>query len=134
MTCSTAASAPPTARRAAPRFSSWRPTRSESARSCRFRDVRYAGALATAPSAFVLTAAREGDTLRLSVTVRDALSSATAAADFHRYFIQMRGGFRVTGRLAGNAVADSGAGFFETWRKGGQAEGRKQTEGRKATD
>lgn len=105
----------------------------------RFRDVQYAGARATAspspspsptptptsgvvaPSAFMLAAAREGDTLRLSVTVRDALSSATAAADFRRYFIQMRGGFTLTGRLGGSAVADSGAGFFETWRKGGRA-------------
>ena len=97
----------------------------------RFRDVRYSGALATrtggvpAPSAFALTAAREGDTVRLAVEVRDALASRSAAAGFHRYFIQMRGGFRLTGRLAGDAVADSGAGFFETWRKGGKAGRRK---------
>ncbi len=91
----------------------------------RFREVRYSGALPTAapgvfaPSAFTLMAGREGDTVRLAVGVRDALASATAAADFHRYFIQMRGGFRLTGTLAGVPVADSGAGFFETWRKSG---------------
>lgn len=96
----------------------------------RFRDVRYAGALATqtrgvsAPSAFTLTAAREGDTVRLAVDVRDALASATAAAEFRRYFIQMRGGFTLAGKIAGKTAADSGAGFFETY-VGGKAEGRK---------
>ena len=90
----------------------------------RFRDVRYAGALATptpgvsAPSAFALTAGRGADTVRLAVDVRDALASKSAAAGFHRYFIQMRGRFTLAGKLAGAIASDSGAGFFETYVAG----------------
>jgi hypothetical protein len=38
-----------------------------------------------------------------------------AAVDFRRVFLQMRGRFSLVGRVAGKAVSDSGAGFFETY-------------------
>lgn len=90
----------------------------------RFRDVSYRGALPAAgrgvsgPAAFGLIASRESDTVRLEVAVEDAQATASAAADFRRYFLQMRGRFRLTGRLTGAAVSDSGEGFFETYVAG----------------
>jgi hypothetical protein len=99
----------------------------------RFRRIAYGGAQpargvagVSAPARFTLVAAREADTVRLHVTVDDALASRTAAAAFGRTFVQMRGRFTLEGRLAGTIVADSGAGFFETYvrapsRGGGSA-------------
>jgi hypothetical protein len=89
----------------------------------RFRQVRYAGAGPAAapgvpaPAEFVLTATRDADTVSLRVAVEDALGSVSAAAEFRRYFLQMRGRFTLEGRLAGAAVRDSGRGFFETYVK-----------------
>jgi hypothetical protein len=37
------------------------------------------------------------------------------AGDFRRVFLQMRGSFVLTGRVAGQTVSDSGMGFFETY-------------------
>jgi len=93
----------------------------------RFRDVHYAGAQRTsnpgvaAPTRFELTARREADTMRLDVDVEQVHASAAAAAEFRRYFLQMRGRFTLGGRLTGEAVADSGAGFFETYVSGSGA-------------
>ncbi len=90
----------------------------------RFRTIRYSGSRPTAtpgvmsPERFELLAAREADTVRLSVVVEDALATAMGAADFRRYFLQMRGRFVLAGRLAGAAVSDSGRGFFETYIPG----------------
>jgi hypothetical protein len=88
----------------------------------RFRRIAYEGARPAAgvagvraPARFTLVAAREADTVRLRVTVDDALASRTAAAAFGRTFVQMRGRFTLEGRLAGAAVSDSGTGFFETY-------------------
>ena len=70
----------------------------------------------TAPDRFRILATRGGDTVRLSVDVDHALASDMAATSFRRYFLQMRGRFRLEGELAGEAIADSGSGFFETYR------------------
>jgi hypothetical protein len=89
----------------------------------RFREIRYTGAGPAAapgvraPAEFLLSAARETDTLRLRVAVEDALGSVSAAADFRRYFLQMRGRFTLEGWLVGEMVRDSGSGFFETYVK-----------------
>jgi hypothetical protein len=37
------------------------------------------------------------------------------AIKLERYFIQMRGRWLLDGRIAGEALSDSGAGFFETF-------------------
>lgn len=78
------------------------------------RPVVGAGA-AHAPASFSLTARREADTVRLEVQVSDAVATEMPVADFRRVFLQMRGRFSLAGRVAGNAVADSGSGFFETY-------------------
>jgi hypothetical protein len=88
----------------------------------RFSRINYhgtqaaAGAVkATAPVRFDLVAAREADTLRLEVSVTDALGTEMNTGGFRRVFLQMRGRFTLRGRLLGQMVADSGTGFFETY-------------------
>jgi len=88
----------------------------------RFDRVKYQGRRtlrgrggATAPHRFDLIATREQDTLRLAVAVTDALGTDMKTRGFHRTFLQMRGRFTITGRVLGQAVSDSGAGFFETY-------------------
>ena len=88
----------------------------------RFDAIRYRGSQpatglshALAPQAFALTASRVADTVHLDVDVSDALASGMGVGGMRRAFLQMRGGFRLTGRLGGEAVADTGMGFFETY-------------------
>jgi hypothetical protein len=64
---------------------------------------------------FDLVATREQDTLRIAVAVKDALGTDMKTGGLRRTFLQMRGHFTVTGRVLGQAVSDSGAGFFETY-------------------
>jgi len=89
----------------------------------RFERIAYQGnapatgtQAASAPARFTLVADRGGDTVRLAVRVEDALASEMKAAGVHRLFLQMRGGFRLTGRIGGAEVSDTGHGFFETYR------------------
>ncbi len=88
----------------------------------RFDSIHYVGArpaaglqAAVSPRSFELVAARLMDTLRLHVDVGDALASETGLGAARRGFLQMRGTFRVSGRVAGRIVADTGSGFFETY-------------------
>jgi hypothetical protein len=88
----------------------------------RFNKISYEGARPVAgssrtkaPTQFSLTGIRDADSVRLDVRVVDALATEMAAGQFRRVFLQMRGQFRVTGRVAGETVADSGMGFFETY-------------------
>jgi hypothetical protein len=88
----------------------------------RFTGIRYEGRgpaanarSAQAPDRFSLLATHENDSVRVRVRVVDALGTSMAAGEFRRVFLQMRGSFVVTGRVAGQTVADSGMGFFETY-------------------
>lgn len=87
----------------------------------RFRTIAYEGAMPAggaggrAPARFTLAAARDADTLRLHVDVLSAQSTESAAGGMRRLFLQMRGRFRLEGRLSGEAVSDAGLGFFETY-------------------
>lgn len=88
----------------------------------RLDPIRYQGTRAssgnlraTAPARFELLATRDSDTLRLHGDVADALGTEMGTGSFRRVFLQMRGPFRLTGRLLGDQVADSGLGFFETY-------------------
>ena len=67
------------------------------------------------PDSLWFTAARLRDTLRVVIVVVDAAASRSAAAGPGRVFLQMRGRWRASGTAAGQLVADSGTGFFETW-------------------
>jgi hypothetical protein len=40
-----------------------------------------------------------------------------SATSFRRLFLQMRGRFALQGRIGGQSVADTGRGFFETYRR-----------------
>jgi hypothetical protein len=89
----------------------------------RFTNITYEGrrpvagaTSAHAPASFSLVASHGEDSVRLNVGVVDALGTNMEAGDFRRVFLQMRGRFVLTGRVAGQAVADSGMGFFETYR------------------
>jgi hypothetical protein len=68
-----------------------------------------------APAHLELRASRETDSVWLRVDVTDAQATRMGAGGVRRFFIQMRGRWRLEGRLAGAALADSGAGFFETF-------------------
>ena len=88
----------------------------------RFTRVEYLGSQraagangATSPQRFTLSASRASDTLHLKVRVIDALATSMGASGFRRLFLQMRGQFVMSGRVLGETVADSGAGFFETY-------------------
>jgi hypothetical protein len=90
----------------------------------RFTTIGYSGSRqaagpsgATSPRAFSFVAAQGSDTLRLNVRVVDALATRMGTGAFRRVFLQMRGRFLLSGRLQGEAVADSGVGFFETYRR-----------------
>ena len=94
----------------------------------RFREIGYSGARpagrypgVAVPAEFHLRAFRDADTVRLSVNVIDAQATRMGAAGVRRFFIQMRGRWRLEGRVAEAFVADSGTGFFETFVRG-QAE------------
>ncbi|MFZ5624563.1 MAG: hypothetical protein ACOY71_09055 [Gemmatimonadota bacterium] len=66
---------------------------------------------------FAFTATRDRDTVRVRVDVLSTHTTGTGSGGFRRSFRQMRGRFRLEGRLSGRMVADSGWGFFETWRE-----------------
>jgi hypothetical protein len=88
----------------------------------RFNQILYQGARpiagsrrTIAPARFTLVGAREADTVRLDVRVGDVMATEMRASEFRRIFLQMRGRFSLAGRVAGQTVADSGTGFFETY-------------------
>jgi hypothetical protein len=88
----------------------------------RFGRIAYLGsqpasgaAGATSPERFTIMASREADTLRLAMRVIDALATEMGSGGFRRVFLQMRGRFSLSGRVLGQTLADSGAGFFETY-------------------
>ncbi len=87
----------------------------------RFNKISYGGAQLTAgvrakaPTQFSLTGVRDADSVRLEVRIVDALATEVSAGEFRRVFLQMRGGFKLAGRIANETIADSGMGFFETY-------------------
>jgi hypothetical protein len=87
------------------------------------RTIEYRGARAlasgtgvSAPTGFEFVAIRGGDSVRVEVEVREAAGTLMGTSGFRRYFLQMRGQFRLTGSLGGTAINETGDGFFETWR------------------
>ena len=81
----------------------------------RFGRIDYRPEGSALPARFTLTAGRDADTVRLDVDVKHALTTDMSAAAFRRTFVQMRGEFRLNGRLGGRPIADTGEGFFETY-------------------
>ncbi|MGH7499661.1 MAG: hypothetical protein ACREL3_12510 [Gemmatimonadales bacterium] len=88
----------------------------------RFDRIDYQGAQpaagvpdVSAPRRFSLVASRMADSVRLEVSITDVLASGMGVGGMRRAFLQMRGSFRLQGRVGGVTLADSGTGFFETY-------------------
>jgi len=88
----------------------------------RAREIHYSGVHpdaarrgAAAPARFEFLAARDRDSVTLRGTIRDFQATAGTSAGVGRQFLQMRGDFTLEGRVGGEAVTDSGSGFFETY-------------------
>jgi hypothetical protein len=92
------------------------------------RTIAIDGRPVRVPSRALLFDARGADTLRLELTIEDAIGTDTRrgliergeSAYMHRlarpYFIQMKGTARLSGRVGRAPIIGEGAGFFETYR------------------
>jgi len=72
----------------------------------------------SAPTAFEFVAVRAGDTVRVHADVDEVQATRRQVGKGATWFLQMRGRFRLQGRVAGAAATDSGTGFFETYLPG----------------
>jgi hypothetical protein len=68
-----------------------------------------------APDSLRLIATSGSDSLRLVVRLRGGAASPAPTPGVDRLFLQLRGQWQLRGTAAGQTVADSGSGFFETW-------------------
>ncbi len=98
------------------------------------RTVSVAGRSIAVPSRAVLLDERNGDTLRIELSIEDAIATdmrlqrrevvgvsgasgnAAVSEGKRPYFIQMKGTARISGRLDGQPIVGTGTGFFETFR------------------
>jgi hypothetical protein len=92
------------------------------------RTISVDGRAVRVPARAVMEDVRGADTLRVELTIEDAVGTDTRDALVERgetsasralrrpYFIQMKGTARLTGRLDGRPVQGMGTGFFETYR------------------
>ena len=92
------------------------------------RTIRVDGRDLRVPSRAVFADARGNDTLRVELSIEDALATDTRASSPERgetmtsraigrpYFIQMKGTAHIAGRVGGAPVEGQGTGFFETYR------------------
>jgi hypothetical protein len=90
------------------------------------REVRVGTTTVRVPSHATLFDARGADTLRVDLTIEDAIATDTrpasergnpvAGARAHPYFIQMKGTAVISGRVDGTPLSGRGTGFFETYR------------------
>ncbi len=99
------------------------------------RTVRTASGLLRVPSRASFEDVRGDDTLRVEITVEDAIATDTrprrnakdgkgeaergdplGSEKARPYFIQMKGTVRISGHLDGHVLSGAGAGFFETYR------------------
>ena len=99
------------------------------------RTVRVGSSVLRVPSRASFEDARGDDTLRVDITVEDAIATDTrprrnakerngeaergdplGSEKARPYFIQMKGTARISGRLDGQPLSGTGTGFFETYR------------------
>ena len=95
------------------------------------RAIRSGATILHVPSRATFSEARGADTLRVEISIEDAIAPDTrprraategergdplGTAKAHPYFIQMKGTARISGRLDGTPLVGTGIGFFETYR------------------
>ena len=92
------------------------------------RTTRVNGTAIRTPSRAEMVDVRDGDTLRIVLSIEDATATDTRGSGVERgegltsraldrpYFVQMKGTATISGRIRGTPLAGSGAGFFETYR------------------
>jgi hypothetical protein len=95
------------------------------------REITVDGRGVRVPSRAVFADAHGGDTLRVELSIEDAIGTdtrrqslgtsdergdPTGASGRKPYFIQMKGTARISGRISGRSLEGTGAGFFETYR------------------
>jgi hypothetical protein len=95
------------------------------------RTIRSGATILHVPSRAVLQDVRGDDTLRVDISIDDAIATDTrtgrpanqsergdplGSAKAHPYFIQMKGTAHISGRLEGKRLSGAGPGFFETYR------------------
>jgi hypothetical protein len=95
------------------------------------RTIRAGSTTLHVPSRAMMFDVRGDDTLRIDLSVEDAIATDTrpdaatsegergdplGTAKAHPYFIQMKGTARISGRLEGVPLTGTGTGFFETYR------------------
>ena len=90
--------------------------------------VTVDGRTITVPSSAVLADARGRDTIRVELTMEDAIATDTRGSYVERgearaarmlatpYFVQMKGKARLSGTVDGQPIFGEGEGFFETYR------------------
>ena len=93
--------------------------------------IRVGGRELAVPSHAKFEDARGNDTLRVDITIEDAIATDTrprknvgesergdplGSQKARPFFIQMKGIARISGRLGGQPLSGSGTGFFETYR------------------
>ncbi len=85
------------------------------------RTTSVGGKQLRVPSRAVFADVRGADTLRVELSIEDAIATemrqSAGLPDFGGpYFIQMKGTASISGRLGGSEITGSGSGFFETYR------------------
>ncbi len=87
------------------------------------RTIDVDGRPVRVPARAVLADVRGADTIRVELTIEDAIGTDIRRTLMERgtvlpypYFIQMKGRARLSGRVGGSVIAGEGTGFFETYR------------------
>ncbi|MDP9201245.1 MAG: ABC transporter permease [Gemmatimonadota bacterium] len=95
------------------------------------RTLRSGRTILQVPSRATFSDVRGGDTLRIELSIEDAIATDTRpqrtlregerrdplrSEKAHPFFIQMKGTARISGRLDGAPLTGTGTGFFETYR------------------
>ena len=80
------------------------------------RTLQAGGIVLRVPSRASFSDLRGDDTLRVDLSIEDAIATKTENGREHPFFIQMKGTARISGRIEGTPLTGTGAGFFETYR------------------
>lgn len=88
------------------------------------RSALAEGRTVRVPSRAVIRDVRGIDAIVVELQIEDAAATDTRRANrqqtgggSRRYFVQMKGRARISGRIAGRAISGAGEGFFETYRQ-----------------